>query len=75
MDESLETCLLQVKEHDDIPGAEEVPASIKTAILLAKTPDPLRTHIQLNAGTYNTFDDLGDVVYRFLRARKGLTTM
>lgn len=65
----------QVKEHDDIPGAEEVSDTIKKAILLAKTPDPLRTHLQLNAGTYSTFNDLRDAVHPFPRARKGLTTM
>lgn len=43
--------------------------------MLAKTPDPLRTHLQLNAGTYGAFNDLRDAMHRFLRARKGLATM
>lgn len=75
MDESLEPFLLQIKEHDGIPWPGEVPDSIKKAIFLAKTPDPLRTHIQLNTGAYVTFKEKRDTVHRFLRARKGLTSM
>ena len=46
---------LLIKEHDDITGIHTVPDTTKRATLVAKAPEPLRTHLQLNSQSYSTF--------------------
>ena len=46
---------LLIKEHDDISGIDNIPDTIKRAILVAREPEPLGTHLQLNSQSYSTF--------------------
>ena len=57
---------LLVTEHDDIPGIDNIPDTIKRAILVARSPEPLRTHL-----SYATFLDMRKAINQYLRARKG----
>ena len=46
---------LLIKGHDDISGVDNVPDTIKRAILVARAPEPLRRHLQLNSQSWTTF--------------------
>ena len=52
MESKFEEFNLLVKEHDDISGIDNIPDTIKRAILVARAPEPLRTHLQLNSQSY-----------------------
>ena len=71
---------LLIKEHDDISGFDNLPDKIKRAILVARAPEPLRTHLQLNSQSYTTFrkgfklterDDPMDVDFVHKEGQKG----
>ena len=49
---------LLIKEHDDISGIDNIPDTIKRAILVARGPEPLRTHLQLNSQSYRIFFEM-----------------
>ena len=49
METKLEEFNLLIKEHDDISGIDNIPHTIKRAILVARAPEPLRTHVQLKS--------------------------
>ena len=71
MESKFEEFNLLVKEHDDISGIDNIPDTIKRAILVARAPEPLRTHLQLNSQSYATFLDMRKAINQYLRARKG----
>ena len=52
--DALET---MTKEHDDISGKDSIPDTIKRAILVARAPEPLRTHLQLKSVVHNLPQD------------------
>ena len=54
METKFEEFNLLIKEHDDISGIDNIPDTMKRAILVARAPDPLRTHWQLNSQSYTT---------------------
>ena len=49
---------LLIKEHDDISGIDNIPDTIKRATLVARGPEPLRTHLQLNSQSYRIFFEM-----------------
>ena len=49
MEMKFEEFNLLTKEHDVISGIDNIPDTIKRAILVARAPEPLRTHLQLNS--------------------------
>ena len=55
METKFEGFNLLIKEHDDFSGTDNIPDTIKRAILVARAPEPLRTHLQLNSQSYTTF--------------------
>ena len=64
---------LLIKDHDDISGKDNVPDTIKRAILVARAPEPLRTHLQLNSQSYSSFHAMRQAINQHLKARKGFT--
>ena len=62
---------LLIKEHDDISGIDNTPDTIKRAILVARAPESLRTHLQLNSQSYSTFLEMRQAINQYLKARKG----
>ena len=62
---------LLIKDQDDISGKDNVPDTIKRAILVARAPDSLRTHLQLNSQSYTHFLEMRQAITQFLKARKG----
>ena len=61
--DALET---MTKEHDDISGKDSIPDTIKRAILVARAPEPLRTHLQLNSQLYTTFLKMRQAINQYL---------
>ena len=59
-----------IKEHDDISGMDNIPDTIKRAILVAKAPEPLRTNLQLNSKSYTTFLEMRQAINQYLKARR-----
>ena len=43
-------------------GIEEVPYQVKLAVLAKSTPEPLRTHLTVNASRYKTFGDMKEAI-------------
>ena len=66
---------LLIKEHDDTSGIDNVPDTIKRAILVARAPGPLRTHLQLNSQSYSTFLEMRQAINQYLKACKGFKLM
>ena len=62
---------LVIKDHDDISGKDNVLDTIKRAILVARAPEPLRTHLYLNSKSYTHFLEMRQAINQFLKARKG----
>ena len=59
-----------IKEHDDISGMDNIPDTIKQAILVARAPEPLRTHLQLNSQSYTTFLEMRQAINQYLKRAK-----
>ena len=57
METKFEEFNLLIKELDDTSGIDNTLDTIKRAILVARAPEPLRTHLQLNSQSYTTFLD------------------
>ena len=75
METKFEEFNLLIKEHDDISGIDNIPDTIKQAILAARAPGPLRTHLQLNSQSYTTFLEMRQAINQYLKARKGFKLM
>ena len=75
METKFEEFNLLIKEHDDISGIDNIPDTIKRAILVARAPEPLRTHLQLNSQSYTTFLEMRQAINHCLKARKGFKLM
>ena len=71
METKFEEFNLLIREHDDISGVDKIPDTIKRAVLVARAPEPLRTHLQLNRKSYTTFLKMRQAINQHLKARKG----
>ena len=71
MESEYEELNLLIKDHDDISGIDKLPDTIKRAILVARAPEPLRTHLQLNNQSYTNFLEMRQAINQYLQARKG----
>ena len=75
METKFEEFKLLITEHDDSSGIDNVPVTIMRAILVARAPEPLRTHLQLNSQSYTTFLEMRQAISQCLKARKGFKLM
>ena len=73
--DAMETKFEEFKEHDDISGIDNIPDTIKRPTLVARAPEPLRTHLQLNSQSYTTFLEMRQAINQYLKARKGFKLM
>ena len=71
MDSRFEEFNLLIKNHDDISGTDNVSDTIKRAILVARAPEPLPTHLQLNSQSFANFLEMRQAINQYLKARKG----
>ena len=75
METKFEEFNLLIKEHDDISGIDNIPDTIKRAIVVARAPELLRTHLQLNSQSYSTLLEMRQAINQYLKARKGFKLM
>ena len=75
MESKFEEFNLLIKAYDDIAGIDNIPDTIKQAILVARAPEPLRTHLQLNSQSDTTFLEVRQAINQYLKARKGFKLM
>ena len=71
MESKFEESNLLIKEHDNISGLDNVSDTIKRTILVARAPEPLRTHLELNSQSYSTSLEMRQAINQYLKARKG----
>ena len=69
MESKFEEFNLMIKDHDDISSLDNVPDTIKRAILVARAPEPLRTHLQLHSQSDTNFLEMRQAINHYLKAR------
>ena len=72
--EDVEDCLHEflelVRRYDEVNGTDPVPDQVKKACIISNTPEPLKTHLQLNVSKLGTFDALRVATEDYLRSRR-----
>ena len=71
MESRFEEFNLLIKGNDDISGIDNVPHTIKRATLVARAPEPLRTHLKLNGQSFANFLEMRQAINQYLKTRKG----
>ena len=71
MESKFEESNLLIKGHDENSGLDNVSDTIKRAILVARAPEPLRTHLELSSQSHSTFLEQRQAINQHLKARKG----
>ena len=60
--EDVEDCLNEflelVRRYDEANGTDPVPDQVKKACIISNTPEPLKTHLQLNVAKLGNFNAL-----------------
>ena len=60
--EDVEDCLNEflelVRRYDEANGTDPVPDQMKKTCIISKTPEPLKTHLQLNVAKLGNFNAL-----------------
>ena len=59
-----------VRKYDEVNGIDPVPDAVKKACIVSNTPEPLRTHLQLNAGKMAKFDGVRVAAENYRRSRR-----
>ena len=59
-----------VRRYDEANGTDPVPDQVKMACIISNTPEPLKTHLQLNVSNLGTFDALRVATEDYLRSRR-----
>ena len=70
VEDRLNEFLELVRRHDEANGTSPVPDQVKKACIISNTPEPLRTHLQLNFSKLGTFDALCVATEDCLRTRR-----
>ena len=72
--EDVEDCLNEflelVRRYDEANGTDPVPDQVKKACIISNTPEPLKTHLQLNVGKLGNFNALRVATEGYLRSRR-----
>ena len=68
-EESLSDFILMVHEYDEHPETTVLDTDTKKAVLLANSPEPLKTHLQLNATTLS-WEDILTQIESYLRTKR-----
>ena len=56
--------------YDEANGTDPFPDQVKKACIISNTPEPLKTHLQLNVSNLGTFDALRVATKDYLRSRR-----
>ena len=59
-----------VRRYDEANGTDPVPDQVKKACIISNTPEPLKTHLQLNVGRLGNFNALRIATEDYLRSRR-----
>ena len=59
-----------MRRHDEANGTDPVPDQVKKACIISNTPEPLKTHLQLNFGKLGNFNASRVVTEDHLRSRR-----
>ena len=63
-----------VSRHDEANGTDPVPHQVKKACIISNTPEPLKTHLQLNVAKLGNFNALRVATEDYLRSRRVFKT-
>ena len=70
VEDRLNEFLEQVRRHDEANGTDPVPDQVKKACIISNTPEPLKTHLQLNVAKLGNFNALRVATEDYLRSRR-----
>ena len=70
VEDRLNEFLELVRRYDEANGTDPVPDQVKMAYIISNTPEPLKTHLQLNVGKLGDFNALRVATEDYLRSRR-----
>ena len=70
VEDRLNEFMEQVRRYDEANGTDPVPDQVKKACIISNTPEPLKTHLQLNVGKLGNFNALRVATEDYLRSRR-----
>ena len=74
VEDRLNEFLELVSRHDEANGTDPVPDQVKKACIISNTPEPLKTHLQLNVAKLGNFNALRVATEDNLRSRRVFKT-
>ena len=69
VEDRLNEFLELVRRYDEANGTDPVPDQVKKACIISNTPEPLKTHLQLNVAKLGNFNALRVATEDYLRSR------
>ena len=70
VEDRLNEFLVLVRRYDEANGTDDVPDQVKKACTISNTPEPLKTHLQLNVAKLGNFSALRVATEDYLRSRR-----
>ena len=70
VEDRLNEFLELVRRYDQANGTDPVPDQVRKACFISNTPEPLKTHLQLNVGKLGNFNALRMATEDYLRSRR-----
>ena len=70
VEDRLNEFLELVRGYDEANGTDPVPDQVKKACIISNTPEPLKTHLQLNVAQLGNFNALSVATEDYLRSRR-----
>ena len=70
VEDRLNEFLELVRRYDEANGTDPVPDQVKKAGIVSNTPEPLKTHLQLNVAELGNFNALRVATEDYLRSRR-----
>ena len=70
VEDRLNEFLELVRRYDEANGTDPVPDQVKKACIISNTPEPLKTHLQLNVGKLGNFNAFRVATEDYLRSRR-----
>ena len=70
MEDCLNELLELVRQYDEANGTDRVPDQVKMACIISNTPEPLKTHLQLNVAKLGNFNAFRVATEGYLRSRR-----
>ena len=70
VEDRLNEFLELVRRYDEVNGTDPVSDQVKKACIISNTPEPLKTHLQLNVAKLGNFNALRVATEEYLRSRR-----